>query len=936
MNRILSSWAWVLAAVAVGGPVSVSGAEASRADAVLVEAANDHFSLLKCEVASLDVDTRAGVTQRVLVPYDGAVLEFDVGPFSARSEHYEVKYQQADGSYVVVEPGAVRTIRGTVANVPGARVAGGTSDDGMMAVVMMPDGRRIWIEPLVGRVAGAVAGDHVIYDAEDVVGQGGDCGTEVDREAAAIAGGGGPVPAGAGCDTLPCIAELGCDSDVEYYGRWGEGVEARINLVIGLINEQYEEEVGIRHEITTIIVRPDEPDPYSSTSSNSLLNQFRSHWLSNQGSVVRDVAKLFTGKEIQGSVIGEAFTIGGICTTSSYCYSQSDWSGLSCATDLAAHELGHLWGAFHCNCSGFTMNTPTNCGNQFASSSVVSIVNHRNSRNCLGNPAPSTTFPFSDSFEGPVLDPTRWVAEGATVDTVGSGEPSAVTSMRLNGVDKPSTGFMDTTTMDRVGVEYWWQRSGTLSATGSPEPGEDLVVEYQSASGFWSDVAVHPGAGADNEPYVRSCVLLGEDSSHEGFRVRLRLISAEGGDNFFVDDFAIVDGAEFLSIVEHPGVTSACLGGEGSFSVVATGEGPFGYQWFRDGLTIGGATEPSLLLTDVSESDFASYTVEVTGSCGSVLSDPAVLLEATPVTITQDPQSQEVSPGGFLSLIANATGGGVLFQWSFNGDAIDGATSSFFFVASVGCENQGCYSMTATNDCGSVESALAEVLVTGCGVLDCEAGDVIAPEIVHAAGLVGQTRPYSGYIDPRIESSDGAQLDRGVTALSLLFSEPVVAVGGGALTADSFEVRETGGGVAPSIVGVDNSAMPLVVLTLDRPITLREYTTVQAMVEDLSGNVIVDNGDEGADVDETDRVDVAFLPGDIDQNGSVTPFDLLTFRQLVNGGLVLDQGESEDFVDTNRDGALTPFDLLTYRQLVNGTTPATEVWSGESLNNPRP
>jgi hypothetical protein len=41
-------------------------------------------------------------------------------------------------------------------------------------------------------------------------------------------------------------------------------------------------------------------------------------------------------------------------------------------------------------------------------------------------------------------------------------------------------------------------------------------------------------------------------------------------------------------------------------------------------------------------------------------------------------------------------------------------------------------------------------------------------------------------------------------------------------------------------------------------------------------------------------------------------------------------------VDTNRDGALTPFDLLTYRQLVNGTTPATEVWSGESLNNPRP
>ena len=65
---------------------------------------------------------------------------------------------------------------------------------------------------------------------------------------------------------------------------------ARIESVINTMNLQYESEVGISHSITTILVRTTSNDPYSSSDAVTLLNQFRNHWNSSQGSIQRDVA----------------------------------------------------------------------------------------------------------------------------------------------------------------------------------------------------------------------------------------------------------------------------------------------------------------------------------------------------------------------------------------------------------------------------------------------------------------------------------------------------------------------------------------------------------------------------------------------------------------------------------------------------------------------
>ena len=82
-----------------------------------------------------------------------------------------------------------------------------------------------------------------------------------------------------------------------------------------------------------------------------MLDQFRNRWNSENGSIHRDTAHLFTGTELDGNIIGIAY-IGVICS-GNYGYGlsqtgvipQISWRD----TSLTAHEVGHNWNAEHCN-----------------------------------------------------------------------------------------------------------------------------------------------------------------------------------------------------------------------------------------------------------------------------------------------------------------------------------------------------------------------------------------------------------------------------------------------------------------------------------------------------------------------------------------------------------------------------------------------------------
>ncbi|MGY8757528.1 MAG: zinc-dependent metalloprotease family protein, partial [Phycisphaerales bacterium] len=80
-------------------------------------------------------------------------------------------------------------------------------------------------------------------------------------------------------------------------------------------------------------------DPYTATDAGTFLDQFRTEWNNNQGSVQRDVAHLFTGKNLSGGTIGIAW-LGVVCDNYGYGLVESDCCGsFGCTTDLSAHEL---------------------------------------------------------------------------------------------------------------------------------------------------------------------------------------------------------------------------------------------------------------------------------------------------------------------------------------------------------------------------------------------------------------------------------------------------------------------------------------------------------------------------------------------------------------------------------------------------------------------
>ena len=151
------------------------------------------------------------------------------------------------------------------------------------------------------------------------------------------------------------ICEIGIDSDMEFYNANGSSVTATQNDITAVMNNVgaiYQSQACVVHDITTIIVRTVEPDPFTSNVPSVLLGEFASHWTSSQNHIQRDVAHLFTGHNLQGSVIGVAY-VGGVCSPSSgYGLSQSRFtSNMTNRTALTAHELGHNWSAGHCNVS---------------------------------------------------------------------------------------------------------------------------------------------------------------------------------------------------------------------------------------------------------------------------------------------------------------------------------------------------------------------------------------------------------------------------------------------------------------------------------------------------------------------------------------------------------------------------------------------------------
>lgn len=377
----------------------------------------------------------------VPVVLDGELVTLGLERHSVRAPDYELLVDDGSGALVPGPLSAPSTFRGVVLEWPGSRVAASWVDGQLDALVVPAAraGHTFGIQSAAAVDASYAPEQHVVYRSTALLDDGWTCGGAVDD--GTFTPRAAPTQGAYAGSYVTC--EIACDADFEYYESNNSSVTATENDIENIINRTeviYEADTQIFYDITTIIVRTSNNDPYSSTSPNSLLNQFDSHWSSQQQGVQRDIAHLFTGKDIDGGVIGIA-KLSQICSQNNgYGLSQSKFSSnIISRTALTVHELGHNWSAQHCDgqsdcgimCSG--LGGCTGELQAFGQTPINQILNEKNSSGCLDPASPPPPPAITE------LDPPSVSALGGeTVLIKANSDLLKVNSLSLGGQDIPS------------------------------------------------------------------------------------------------------------------------------------------------------------------------------------------------------------------------------------------------------------------------------------------------------------------------------------------------------------------------------------------------------------------------------------------------------------------------------------------------------------------
>ena len=155
-----------------------------------------------------------------------------------------------------------------------------------------------------------------------------------------------------------------------------------------------------------------------------------------------------------------------------------------------------------------------------------------------------------------------------------------------------------------------------------------------------------------------------------------------------------------VTINTQPLTQSFC----GSVQLSVSASNATGYQWKKGGNNIIGANSQTYTATSAG-----SYTVVVSGTCGSpVTSNPAVLTATPGVTINTQPQSQSFCGNVQLSVSASNASG---YQWKKGGNNISGANNSTYTATTAGT-----YTVVVSALCGSSVTSNPAVLTANASV----------------------------------------------------------------------------------------------------------------------------------------------------------------------------------------------------------------------------
>lgn len=220
---------------------------------------------------------------------------------------------------------------------------------------------------------------------------------------------------------------VGAVGDFEFTSAMGNNAESAIITRLNNVDGIFSEQLGVQINVPVVETFTDINDPFTDTTdAGDLLFELGSYRQATSAQNNQGLTHLYTGRVLDGSTVGIAFTEA-LCSTGFGAGLSEGNSGPTFDSLVAAHEIGHNFGAPHDGVPGsacesessdFLMAAMLNLSDQFSACSIAEMQDDIANADCI-TPLPSTD--ISIAFNGP--PPTILLGNAATItfDVVNNG-----------------------------------------------------------------------------------------------------------------------------------------------------------------------------------------------------------------------------------------------------------------------------------------------------------------------------------------------------------------------------------------------------------------------------------------------------------------------------------------------------------------------------------
>lgn len=149
---------------------------------------------------------------------------------------------------------------------------------------------------------------------------------------------------------------------------------------------------------------------------------------------------------------------------------------------------------------------------------------------------------------------------------------------------------------------------------------------------------------------------------------------------------------ELPTINNQPSGDNYCVGDNTTLSVSASGPGSESYRWYKDGLSISGATGSSYSINSLDSNDAANYYCRVSNSCGYTNSNTVTVSVSTcSPTVDFSSNTTYIIEGESVNFFNNSTNYSSS-SWSFSGGSPSSSTANN--PTNITYNSPGCYEVT--------------------------------------------------------------------------------------------------------------------------------------------------------------------------------------------------------------------------------------------------